>query len=611
MSLYRRDEEKPTSPVPGRRARTVPGNRLALRELGFLQRLGKLIASTVEPDDLVQLVILETTQAMEVDVCSLYMVQADGNTLSLSATNGLNQDMVGRVTIPIGEGITGWVAHSREPMLVSDVAADPHWKWIPGLDEDRLHSFLSVPIEAGPRLVGVINVQTAEYRDFSPDDVEFLRAIAGQVAGILERSELNRRLQEQLREVQLSHDIHERFTELALSGAGIRVILEAVGQTAGGPAMLYSPHGVRVRGTEGALPDGFPARLPLPPEMRANPRGELMVKVGKSERRLTITPVRAGADLLGIMAVGWNQDAAVEADSWGRHQALQHGATVLALELAKERAAAAVERRYRGDLVEHLLNGGLEPLEMERLARQAERLGYALPQQSWVVVIEPHDDRTEALMAEEARRDRLDVLISDLGRRRLPGALIHVRANSIVVLLPSELAAELVNAERLTREVMREAGRVLRPGQVSAGIGNLASTISELPRAFQEARQALRLVRRTGESDQVATYRSLGAFRLLLEVQSPEALRRFVDEVLGELVRYQESRDTPLLATLEALVAARWVRRAAARQLGIHINSMNYRIERVEELTGINLDDPEARVAVAIALKARSMIRPG
>ena len=99
----------------------------------------------------------------------------------------------------------------------------------------------------------------------------------------------------------------------------------------------------------------------------------------------------------------------------------------------------------------------------------------------------------------------------------------------------------------------------------------------------------------------------------------PDGLHEFITRLLCGRV---SSRDTgkskiraqllgsgpTLLATLEALVAARWVRRGAARALGIHINSMGYRIERIEGLTGLSLDDPETRVAVAIALRARAML---
>src|SRR5947209_16190516 len=97
-------------------------------------------------------------------------------------------------------------------------------------------------------MFGVLNVQTAELKDFDSGDIDFLRAIAAQVAGILERSELQRRMEVQLGEIQLSHDIHERFTKLSLEGAGISSILEVVGALAGGKAALYSSDGYRVRG---------------------------------------------------------------------------------------------------------------------------------------------------------------------------------------------------------------------------------------------------------------------------------------------------------------------------------------------------------------------------
>ncbi|PZR99050.1 MAG: hypothetical protein DLM67_04620, partial [Candidatus Nephthysia bennettiae] len=300
--------------------------QLAVRELEFLQRLSQSAASTRDSGDLVDLIIRETTAAIDTDVCSLYLVDSGGRDLALTATNGLNERMVGQVSMRVGEGITGWVAETREPKLVSDVSLEPHWKWVPGLDEERFRSMLSVPIESGPRLVGVLNVQSIERRDFTDEDVDFLRAIAGQVAGILERSELQRRLG-QLAEIKLSHAIHERFTRLSLEGAGIPMIMEAVGSLAGGTAALYSPEGFRVRGsgesadgrnTDGRLPDGsaagdsepdggqseaLPDRLQLPPAILGLGMRKVRVSAGRPRRPIDLIPVRAGADLLGVLAV--------------------------------------------------------------------------------------------------------------------------------------------------------------------------------------------------------------------------------------------------------------------------------------------------------------------
>jgi DNA-binding PucR family transcriptional regulator/putative methionine-R-sulfoxide reductase with GAF domain len=577
---------------------------LAARELNFLVRLAQAAASTQRPDELLELIIRETTSAIGTDVCSLYLLTPPGRELLLTATNGLNENMVGKVTMKVGEGITGWVAESRRASVVPDVSREPHWKWVPGLDEDRFHSMASVPVESGPRLVGVINVQSTERREFTSGDIDFLRAIAAQVAGILERSELQRRTEVQLAEIQLSHDIHERFTKLSLDGAGIASILEVLGSLAGGRAALYSTDGYRVRGL-GESSEGMPPRINVPPALGQAGAREVRINAGRPVRPLDVVPVRAGADLLGLLAVAV---AAEDSDAEGRRRALEHGSTVLALEMSKERATAEVERRLRGDLVEEVLAGGLEADEAERVARQAERLGHRLPQRAWVLALEPDDDKTEAALAARGQQDRLDEALSGLIRSRLPGALTLVRSASAIFLVPDEIATDLASVEKLAAQILAAAAPVMKPGTASVGIGNLANGVSELARSHVEARQAVRLTRRAGGRGRVASYRSLGAFRLLLEVQSPEALRRFVNELLGPLLQYAQSRDTPLLETLEALSTSRWIRRAASRHLGIHINSMTYRIERIQTLTGLQLDDPETRVAISIALRARAML---
>ncbi|MGH7902788.1 MAG: helix-turn-helix domain-containing protein [Candidatus Dormibacteraceae bacterium] len=574
-----------------------------VRELGFLQRLARAAASTRQPDELVGLIIRETTSAMATDVCSLYLLQPGGRLL-LSATNGLDENMVGIATLEVGEGVTGWVARTNQPLVVPDVSLDPHWKWVPHVDQRRFHSMLSVPIESGSRLVGVLNVQAESRRTFSGEDIEFLTSIAGQVAGILERSELQRRLEAQLAEISLSHDIHERFTRLSLEGAGIPAILEAVGGLAGGDAALYSGAGFRIRGL-GPAAERLPARVPAPPALLRGDSREVRLEAGRPPRALDLVAVRGGGEMLGLLAVGVPQ---AHRDEEGRRRALEHGSTVLALELSKERAGAEVERRLRGDLVDELLGGGLDEPEAERLAGQAERLGHRIPARAWVLVLEPDDAALEPAPVAATRQDRLDAVLTDLGHRRLPGSLVVTRPSSAVLLVPEEVAPDLVAMERLAAEVLSSSAPAMRPGTASAGIGNLARAVTELPRSHQEARQALRLARRTGSRGRVTSYRSLGAFRLLLEVQNPEALERFVEEVLGNLVRYAESRETPLLETLEAMAEARWVRRRAARALGVHVNSLAYRLERIEALTETRLDDAETRVAVAIALRARTML---
>src|SRR5207245_1007556 len=177
-----------------------------------------------------------------------------------------------------------------------------------------------------------------------------------------------------------------------------------------------------------------------------------------------------------------------------------------------------------------------------RLAVQAERLGHRLPHPAWVLVLEPDETGPGADPTSPARQDRLDAALSDLLRRRIPGAFMLVRSSSVVVLAPEDAVPDLGAGEKLAAQIQAAAAAVLRPGTASIGIGNLATSVGELARSHQEARQAIRLARRAGGRAQVTSYRSLGAFRLLLEVQNRDALRRFVGEVLGPVVTYAESR---------------------------------------------------------------------
>jgi sugar diacid utilization regulator/putative methionine-R-sulfoxide reductase with GAF domain len=577
-----------------------------LRELVFLQQLAVAAASTMERDELLELIIGQTTGAMEADVCALYLYDAARSGLVLTATNGLNQVAVGNAVMRLGDGITGTVAAGRQPLAVAEVATDPHFKWVEGVDEMRFTSMLSVPIEAGPRMVGVLNVQTVERRDFRPDELAFLSAIAGAIAGVLERAELQRRLEDQLEEIQLSQTVHERFTSLVLSGAGLGKILEAISSLAGGAVGLHDPLGFRMEHDAGS---GLPLRRINVPLSLAAASGPVESVHPRPRIELTLTPVRAGSELIAVLAM----EGKLAVASAGRRRALEHGATVVALELLKERAAAEVERRLRGDLLEGLLSSGQDPGEIGRLATRAERLGYRIPEGGWVLVLEPDDEASAAALQSAPVQERVQRDLTELCRPRFPGSMVLGRATSTVVVVPAEPASpgpssgapQLAEMESFGRSIQEVLGGISKRLSLSIGIGNRANSTQELARAHEEARQALRLARRGGASERVTSYRSLGAMRLLLEVRDPAALKRFVDETLGPVLEYGQHRRTPLLPTLEALAANGWNQRATAKALRIHINTLTYRVQRLETLLGGPLDDAELRVVLGIALQAR------
>src|SRR6266851_9137787 len=183
-----------------------------LAELSFLHEVAQLASSARDWDEMLRIVIDRTTDAMGVEVSSLYLLERRDGVLRLVATNGLNRRFIGKATLRVGEGITGWVANARVPAAARDVRADPRFKWIAGVDEERFTSMMSVPLLIHEEIVGVVNVQSVKERAFDKEEIEFLQTIANQVAGIIEKGRLQREAERKLREVSALFEVSDILT---------------------------------------------------------------------------------------------------------------------------------------------------------------------------------------------------------------------------------------------------------------------------------------------------------------------------------------------------------------------------------------------------------------
>ena len=189
--------------APARAGRAPVRSQDAIAELRFLHRLLGLATTAQTWEELLETVVDGTRDALAASVSSLYLLDRDGSRLTLAATNGLDRFQIGRAVVPFGEGITGRVAASREPMVIPDVAADPRFLWVRGIDQRRfVASMLSVPLTWHDQVVGVLNVQTEDHREFTGPDVAQLTAIADLLAGIVEKGRLQREAEAQVEQLK-------------------------------------------------------------------------------------------------------------------------------------------------------------------------------------------------------------------------------------------------------------------------------------------------------------------------------------------------------------------------------------------------------------------------
>lgn len=146
--------------------------------------------------------------ATSADVCFVHVLDDTGRALTLAGATPPFDREVGKVRLPLGEGVAGWVASHQEPVYIVDhKESDPRYRYFPGLRGEDYTSMASVPMSSSPGgLVGVLNVHTRQRREFSDRDVRLLTSIGSLIAGAIHQARLHRRLAARER-------AHERFAE--------------------------------------------------------------------------------------------------------------------------------------------------------------------------------------------------------------------------------------------------------------------------------------------------------------------------------------------------------------------------------------------------------------
>jgi len=170
-------------------------------------------------EDLLADVVEFVTSVVKCDSCFIYVLE--GEELVLRASKNPHPEAVDRLKLRVGQGITGWVAEHKEPVLIPrDASSDPRFKLFNELPEDRFEAFLSVPLVSRGRLVGVINVQNRDPHRYSEREIGLVATIGFLVGAETEMARLEGRNSE-LAERLEARTLVERAKGILQSDLGI------------------------------------------------------------------------------------------------------------------------------------------------------------------------------------------------------------------------------------------------------------------------------------------------------------------------------------------------------------------------------------------------------
>ena len=287
------------------------------------------------------------------------------------------------------------------------------------------------------------------------------------------------------------------------------------------------------------------------------------------------------------------------------------GAAACAMVLARERAATNARREIELNVLDELLDGALR--SEVSLLQQARRLGHDLTATHIALIARLDPITGTPVRSRDGRWSALDEVMNRAGATREARALWRVRNNAAELLWPIAAGADL---DRLIGEVREElvaaAATHAANEVVSLGAGRPGAGLVELRRSHREARQALLLGRRIHGAGQVTRFDDLGIYRVIYAAETLPEVRAFHDETLAPLLAYDQLHGAELVRTLEAFFAARCGPKEAAAMLHVHRNTVLYRLERIREIAGVDLDAADVRLRLQLALHIhQALFAPG
>lgn len=273
----------------------------------------------------------------------------------------------------------------------------------------------------------------------------------------------------------------------------------------------------------------------------------------------------------------------------------EEGALICAIEMSRTKAVRETVKRLQGDLLTALIQEDISPrdagLWIQTMGLDPRKEHVAI-QFTWNSSSPPSLRRLETIINGEVVRLGVNVIINPTG--------------SIVICFcqvsPGESRPKI--AIDLCENVFRLANSEYPEGKIRCGIGTAANDLNKWHRSFREAGHSLEMACRLDENKPMF-YPDLSVYRLLLLIENDPELDEFQEGILGRLHNH-DSGDN-FINTLEAYFSNKTNLSQSAKALFIHRNTLAYRIQRIEEITGLDLSNPDHALAIQLALRINRM----
>ncbi len=311
-------------------------------------------------------------------------------------------------------------------------------------------------------------------------------------------------------------------------------------------------------------------------------------------REVVVAPIVAGESVHGYCLILRAAPANGQQASAAEEIAATQGAAAAALEWAKQNAVDIAEERMRATFLDELLAG--EIADEQAWIQRGAALGYDLtsPHVAWLI---------EATRVPEWPAPLL-TFIERLG----VAAPSSRRGQDILLFWPIDNAVSGRELKAVAGDLIAQITAKLPQAKFVIGIGRPAPSPARWLQSQQQARESWRLGKEW-KAAPITYFGDLGLYQLLTALGGSPESARFFRKTLGKLVSHDDNNNAELVDTLEAFFACHGNLSQTAGRLHIHRNTLTYRLERIAEITQLDLDDADARFSLQLALMLRPIVK--
>ncbi|HEY1698130.1 MAG TPA: GAF domain-containing protein [Trebonia sp.] len=597
------------------------------KTLAAFRRLAAALAEERDLDTIFRLAVDTLSELTGAGRCSLHLRDLDTGLFHGKAAHAARD-----ITAPVkqlisgvpGDNFTRAILETRRPVMLSNTLIDPR-PLQSAMRRWRVRSVLGVPMMLRGETIGILCLDSEDTpMEFSESDQELALTFAELAATAINQVQLTAQLRgslaaqaRQLDMLQRARRMEGQLADIALRGSGVHELGEAVSRLLGKPCAIYDEE-FRCLARSGG-PEGLRRTLGELREFRHHPLVEPVIgslRPGHPQYIQALPQLGIGHQLLvsAIDLSGERQGYLVVAEAAGRFGQLDEVIVRRAAHnIALDRSRSVLDQDMEWQAIEALV-GSLIRGECHDIEARTRSLGVEITGRRVVCLVTARDGGTMTRISPR----QVAHLLTD--QESPSAALAAWSASDIALILEVPQHLDDAGAIGWVRTRVSAVLKTLSPDErLCAAISTLIDAPRDDHRAHREAQQVLKCMREhlseAGPSMLAAD--DIGAARLLLASASREEARQFARDTFGSLLDEHTVKSEELLATLEAFLRRGRNVRECADELGVHPNTVRYRLAGVERLTGLSVttDDNDyltAQIAMTVVrLSAKVTLMSG